>query len=57
MNTADLERVYDALAEGIDRAPEGKSELMLVKLALLLARELGDRTRFEQQWAIAQRDL
>jgi hypothetical protein len=54
---ADLEQVYDHLAEALDRTPEGRSELFLVKLALLLAQDLGDRARFEQQVAVALRDL
>lgn len=57
LSTADLEQVYDTLAEAIDSAAEGRSELFLVKLALLLARELGDRSRFESQVAAALRDL
>jgi hypothetical protein len=42
---AELEIVYDTLAQAIDRAPDGKSELYLVKLALLLANELGSAQR------------
>jgi hypothetical protein len=38
----DLEQVYDALATAIDTAGPGKSELFLVKLALLNANALGD---------------
>ena len=57
LSTADLEQVYDTLAEGIDQAPDGKSELFLVKLALLLARQVGDRALVEQQVAAALRDL
>jgi Protein of unknown function (DUF2783) len=37
-----LESTYDLLAEAIDNAPAGTSELMLTKLALLLANEVGD---------------
>ena len=52
MTTADLENVYDRLAQAIDAAGD-KSELMLVKLALLSAH---DRTMLEcgrvlQSWA------
>jgi hypothetical protein len=57
LSTADLEQVYDALAEGIDRATPARSELFLVKLALLLARELGDRPGVERQIEAALRDL
>ncbi len=53
----DLESVYDLLAEAIDRAPEGRSELMLTKLVLLLAQELGDRARVEALVAGALEDL
>ena len=54
---ADLERVYDALALGIDQAPAGKSELFLTKLALLLANEIGSFATFEQALRAALRDL
>jgi hypothetical protein len=57
LSTADLELVYDRLAEAIDQAPEGRSELMLVKLALLMARELAQRDRVEALIAEALRDL
>jgi hypothetical protein len=42
LSLPDLESTYDLLAEAIDNAPAGTSELMLTKLALLLANELGD---------------
>jgi integrase len=54
---AELESTYDALAEAIDRAPEGHSELMLVKLALLLAQEVGDGARVAELIELALRDL
>jgi hypothetical protein len=53
----DLEQVYDRLAEAIDAAPEDRRERLLVKLALLLARELGDRACIERQIEAALRDL
>lgn len=56
LSTADLEQVYDRLAEAIDQA-EGHSELMLVKLALLMARELGQRERVDALIGDALRDL
>ena len=37
-----LETVYDTLAEAIDQAGPDKSELFLVKLALLQAEAQGD---------------
>ena len=43
-----LEAVYDTLAETLDQAPDGKTELLLVKLALLLAQDLGDPARFAE---------
>lgn len=54
---SELEQVYDALALAIDRVPEGQVELFLVKLALLLAGELGDRPRFETLLETALDDL
>ncbi len=52
-----LETVYDALATAIDQAGPDKSELLLVKLALLNAQALGDAARFQQQLQTALRDL
>jgi len=52
-----LEQVYDQLAQAIDQAGPAQSELLLVKLALLCARELGDAERFAGLIAAAQRDL
>ena len=40
MTPEDLERVYEALAEALDAAPPDTRELLLAKLALLMAREL-----------------
>lgn len=54
---AGLETVYDALAEAIDEAGPARSELMLVKLALLCADSLGDATLFRQHLQAALRDL
>ena len=52
-----LETVYDALATAIDQAGPEKSELFLVKLALLNAQALGDADLFRRQLAAALRDL
>ena len=41
-----LETAYDQLAIAIDAVGEDKSELFLVKLALLAAQQLGDETVF-----------
>jgi len=54
---ADLEQVYDDLAQAIDQAGPGQSELFLVKLALLSARELGQASRFQALVACALQDL
>lgn len=52
-----LEAVYDGLAETLDQAPPEKVELLLVKLALLLAQELGDADRFAALAQAALQDL
>lgn len=56
LDIAGLETVYDLLATAIDGAGPA-SELLLVKLALLQARELGDAQRFEDLLRAAQSDL
>ena len=53
LSVPDLEQVYDALATAIDTAGPGKSELLLVKLALLNAHELGDAALFQRQLPIS----
>ena len=57
MDIAGLEKVYDALAMAIDRAGPKKSELFLVKLALLHAKALGDAAQFEALLQVALKDL
>jgi hypothetical protein len=52
-----LETAYDALATAIDQAGPERSELFLVKLALLQAQALGDARQFQQQLATALQDL
>ena len=52
-----LETVYDALAAAIDQAGPERSELLLVKLALLNAQALGDAALFRQQLQAALQDL
>lgn len=42
MSPTEVERVYEALAETLDKVGAEKSELFLVKLALLLSNELKD---------------
>ncbi len=57
LDIAGLENVYDALAQAIDQAGSEKSELFLVKLALLNAQALGDPTVFEANIEAALKDL
>ncbi len=57
LDIAGLEAVYDQLATAIDAVGAEKSELMLVKLALLAANQLGDARQFGEMIAAAQRDL
>ena len=52
-----LEVVYDALARAIDQAGPERSELFLVKLALLNAHALGDAALFQQHLQAALLDL
>lgn len=57
LDIAGLETVYDQLATAIDTVGAEKSELLLVKLALLAANQLGDARQFGEMIAAAQRDL
>ncbi len=57
LSLPDLESTYDLLAEAIDNAPAGTSELMLAKLALLFANEVGDPARIEALVQSALADL
>jgi hypothetical protein len=52
-----LETAYDALATAIDQAGPDRSELFLVKLALLQARALGDAGEFQKHVDAALQDL
>ncbi|MES2977962.1 MAG: DUF2783 domain-containing protein [Pseudomonadota bacterium] len=52
-----LEQVYDVLATAIDQAGPEKTELFLVKLALLNAHRLADPQVFADHAAAALRDL
>ena len=47
LTVAELETVYDLLAQSIDRAGTEKTSLFLVKLALLNANALADVARFQ----------
>jgi sulfur relay (sulfurtransferase) complex TusBCD TusD component (DsrE family) len=57
LDIAGLEQVYDLLAQAIDQAGAEKSELFLVKLALLNANALGDPARVGEHIQAALRDL
>ena len=57
LTTFELETLYDRLADSLDQAPDGKRELLLVKLALLAAEAMGDVERFSELIVIAGRDL
>lgn len=57
LDIAGLESVYDQLATAIDAAGLDRSELFLVKLALLSANRLGDADLFAELIRQAQRDL
>ena len=52
-----LETAYDQLATAIDAVGEDKTELFLVKLALLAAQQLGDEVIFGDLIQRAQKDL
>ena len=52
-----LETAYDQLATAIDAVGEDKTELFLVKLALLAAQQLGDEAVFGDLIQRAQKDL
>ena len=52
-----LETAYDQLATAIDAVGHDKSELFLVKLALLAAQQLGDEGVFAELISRAQKDL
>ena len=57
LGIAGLEVVYDALAQAIDAAGPEKTELFLVKLALLNANALGSADVFQAHLDIALQDL
>lgn len=57
LTVAELETVYDLLAQSIDRAGQEKTSLFLVKLALLNANALADVSRFREHLESALLDL
>jgi hypothetical protein len=54
---ADLERVYALLAESIDAVGPEREALMLSKLVLILAQEIGDYTTVAAAIETARLDL
>ncbi|MEX2524365.1 MAG: DUF2783 domain-containing protein [Gammaproteobacteria bacterium] len=57
LTTEALERIYDQLAEVVDKAGPEKEALLLSKLCLLLAQQLGDEETIRECIDIAARDL
>ena len=57
LDIAVLETAYDQLAMAIDAAGPEKSELFLVKFALLAAQQMGDAPTFVNLIERAQKDL
>jgi hypothetical protein len=57
MTFEDLEKVYDLLADAIDRAGPEEEALLLSKLALTLAHNMPDLAVVEEAIRIAQLDL
>jgi len=57
LTIAGLEDVYDALATAIDQVGPEKSELFLVKLALLNANALTNPQTFKDHITAARRDV
>ena len=53
----ELERVYDLMAEAIDKVGTDKESLFLSKLCLSLANELGDEELVRECLAIASQDM
>jgi hypothetical protein len=57
LTVAGLETVYDALATALDQAGPERSELFLVKLALMNANALGDAATVQAHIDAALRNL
>jgi hypothetical protein len=57
MSTVEIERVYDLIAEGIDKAGPDKGELFLAKLSLALANLVSDSEQVANAVIAAGRDL
>jgi hypothetical protein len=57
LTTAEIEAVYDLIAQGIDRAGETHAKLFLAKLCLALANLVGSLDEITQAVEAASRDL
>lgn len=57
LSLPDLEAFYDLLADAIDLVPPEKTELMLTKLALLMANEVADIEKLKVLLESARQDL
>lgn len=57
MSIVDIERVYDLIADEVDRAGPEKAELFLAKLCLALANLVGDGEKVANAVTAAARDL
>jgi len=57
MTHADLEAVYEALANRLDKVGSEKTPIFLAKLVLLLAHDLGDAARVQSHIAAAAEHL
>lgn len=57
LSISGLETVYDQLATAMDAVGQDKSELFLVKLALLAAQQLGNEQVFADLIRRAQQDV
>ena len=53
----EIEKMYDALAEAIDRAGPANEALFLTRLALLLGEQLGDSKVFQDCLSASLDDL
>ncbi len=57
LDEAALERIYDAMADALDRVGEDREPVFLAKLALALAALSGDERAVLDAIAVAERDL
>ena len=57
LKAEELERIYDLVAEAIDKVGPEKESLFLSRLCLSLANELGDEEQVRECINIAGKDL